>query len=229
MGSFVGPDIVTDGLVFAVDAGSTRSYPGSGTTGTDLISSESITLNNGVGFSTDKGGTWTFDGSDDYIQTSFGQNIVSTGFSVNFWFNVTGNTTQFFMQMFVTADVNTVFRIERNGGGGTSSVEFGHSPNGSGGMSELNSNNFPNDIWHSCTIVYNGSTKYIYKNGAVDTSVSASDVYFYTGAILRIAARQDGTLLPINGKMPSVKVYNKALSAAEIQQNYNAQRSRFGL
>ncbi len=224
---YTGPDIITDGLIFAIDAGSERSYPGSGTTGTDLISSESITLNNGVGFSTDKGGTWTFDGSDDYIQTSFGQNIVSTGFSVNFWFNVTGNTTQFFMSMFVSSDPNTVFRIERNGGGGTSSVEFGHSPNGSSGMSELNSNNFPNDTWHSCTIVYNGSTKYIYKNGAVDTSVSASDVSFYTGAILRIAGRQTSSLLPINGKMPSVKVYNKALTAAEILQNYNAQKSRF--
>jgi hypothetical protein len=223
---YVGPDIVTDGLVFAVDAGSTRSYPGSGTTGTDLISSESITLNNGVGFSTDKGGTWTFDGSDDYIQTSFGQNIVSTGFSVNFWFNVTGNATCFFMQMYVTADVNTVFRIERNSIG-ANSIEFGHSPNGSGGMSELTSTNFPNDVWQSCTIAYNGSTKYIYRNGVLDTSVSSSDVYFYTGAILRIAARQDGTLLPINGKMPSVKVYNKALSAAEILQNYNAQKSRF--
>jgi hypothetical protein len=223
---YVGPDIVTDGLVFAVDAGSTRSYPGSGTTGTDLISSESITLNNGVGFSTDKGGTWTFDGSDDYIQTSFGQNIVSTGFSVNFWFNVTGTATCFFMQMYVTADVNTVFRVERNSIG-ANSIEFGHSPNGSGGMSELTSTNFPNDVWQSCTIVYNGSTKYIYRNGALDTSVSSSDVYFYTGAVLRIAARQDGTLLPINGKMPSVKVYNQALSAAEIQQNYNAQKNRF--
>jgi len=226
MGAFGGPDIVKDGLVFAVDAGSTRSYPGSGTTGTDLISSESITLNNGVGFSTDKGGTWTFDGSDDYIQTSFGQNIVSTGFSVNFWFNVTGNATCFFMQMYVTADVNTVFRVERNNIG-ANSIEFGHSPNGSGGMSELTSTNFPNDVWQSCTIAYNGSTKYIYRNGVLDTSVSSSDVYFYTGAILRIAARQDGTLLPINGKMPSVKVYNKALSAAEILQNYNAQKSRF--
>jgi hypothetical protein len=222
MGAFGGPDIITDGLVFAVDAGSTRSYPGSGTTGTDLISSESITLNNGVGFSTDKGGTWTFDGSDDYIQTSFGQNIVSTGFSVNFWFNVTGTATCFFMQMYVTADVNTVFRVERNSIG-ANSIEFGHSPNGSGGMSELTSTNFPNDVWQSCTIAYNGSTKYIYRNGVLDTSVSSSDVYFYTGAILRIAARQDGTLLPINGKMPSVKVYNKALSAAEILQNYNAQ------
>jgi len=226
MGAFGGPDIITDGLVFAVDAGSTRSYPGSGTTGTDLISSESITLNNGVGFSTDKGGTWTFDGSDDYIQTSFGQNIVSTGFSVNFWFNVTGNATCFFMQMYVSADVNTVFRIERNSIG-ANSIEFGHSPNGSGGISELTSTNFPNDVWQSCTIAYNGSTKYIYRNGVLDTSVSSSDVYFYTGAILRIAARQDGTLLPINGKMPSVKVYNKALSAAEILQNYNAQKNRF--
>ena len=212
--------------MFAVDAGSTRSYPGSGTTGTDLISSESITLNNGVGFSTDKGGTWTFDGSDDYIQTSFGQNIVSTGFSVNFWFNVTGTATCFFMQMYVTADVNTVFRVERNSIG-ANSIEFGHSPNGSGGMSELTSTNFPNDVWQSCTIAYNGSTKYIYRNGVLDTSVSSSDVYFYTGAILRIAARQDGTLLPINGKMPSVKVYNKALSAAEILQNFNAQKNRF--
>ena len=226
MAYFSGPNIITDGLVFAVDAGSTRSYPGSGTTGTDLISSESITLNNGVGFSTDKGGTWTFDGSDDYIQTSFGQNIVSTGFSVNFWFNVTGNATCFFMQMYVSADVNTVFRVERNSIG-ANSIEFGHSPNGSGGMSELTSTNFPNDVWQSCTIAYNGSTKYIYRNGVLDTSVSSSDVYFYTGAILRIAARQDGTLLPINGKMPSVKVYNKALSAAEILQNYNAQKSRF--
>ena len=84
-------------------------------------------------------------------------------------------------------------------------------------------------VWHSCTIAYDGSTKYIYKNGVLDTSTSASDVSFYTGAILRIAARQDGTLLPINGKMPSVKVYNRSLSAAEILQNFNAQRSRFGL
>ena len=226
---YVGPDIVQDGLVFAVDAGSTRSYPGSGTTGTDLISSESITLNNGVGFSTDKGGTWTFDGSDDYIQTSFGQNIVSTGFSVNFWFNVTGTATCFFMQLYVTADSNTVFRVERNSAA-ANSVEFGHSANGGSiGANELVSTNFPNDEWHSCTIAYDGSTKYIYRNGVLDTSVSSSTIQWYTGAVLRIAARQNSSLLPISGKMPSVKVYNQALSAAEILQNYNAQKSRFGL
>ena len=67
MGFYRGPNIVTDGLVFAVDAGSTRSYPGSGTTATSLVGSILGTLNNGVGFSTANGGTWTFDGTDDKI------------------------------------------------------------------------------------------------------------------------------------------------------------------
>ena len=229
MGTKVGPNIVTDGLIFAIDAGSTRSYPGSGTTVTSLIGSNTGTLTNGVGFSTNNGGTWDFDGTDDYIQTNFGDNIVSTGFSVNFWFNVTGNATCFFMQLYVTADSNTVFRVERNSVA-ANSVEFGHSANGgSPGANELVSTNFPNDEWQSCTIAYNGSTKYIYRNGVLDNSVSSSTMQWYTGAILRIAARQDSSLLPIDGKMPSVKIYNRALSAAEMLQNFNAQKSRFGL
>jgi len=128
--------------------------------------------------------------------------------------------------LYVNNDADTVFRIERNSAG-SNSIEFGHSPSGTGVTDELVSTNFPNDEWQSCTIAYNGSTKYIYRNGALDTSVSSSTIQWYTGAILTIAARQNGTLLPINGKMPSVKVYNKALSAAEILQNYNAQKSRF--
>jgi hypothetical protein len=50
MGIFRGPNIVTDGLVFAVDAGSERSYPGTGTTTTSLVGSNTGTLTNGVGF-----------------------------------------------------------------------------------------------------------------------------------------------------------------------------------
>ena len=229
MGTFTGPNIIDDGLIFAIDAGSERSYSGSGTTVTDLAGTSTISLENGVTYSANNGGTWDFDGTDEYIQTNFGQNIVSTGFSVNFWFNVTGNATCFFMQMYVTSDSDAVFRVERNSVA-ANSIEFGHSVNGgSPGANELVSTNFPNDEWQSCTIAYNGSTKYIYRNGVLDNSVSSSNMQFYTGAILRIAARQDGSLLPIDGKMPSVKVYNRALSAAEMLQNYNAQKSRFGL
>ena len=70
MGFYRGPNIVTDGLVFAIDAGSERSYPGSGTTTTSLVGSNTGTLTNGVAFSTDNGGNWDFDGVDDYITAS---------------------------------------------------------------------------------------------------------------------------------------------------------------
>ena len=60
MGFYRGPNIVTDGLVFAIDAGSERSYPGSGTVATDLVGTNNGTLTNGVGFSNVNGGTLGF-------------------------------------------------------------------------------------------------------------------------------------------------------------------------
>ena len=67
---YVGPDIVDDGLVFAIDAGSARSYPGSGTAVNDLVSTNNGALVNGVGYNSANGGSFTFDGTDDYINLS---------------------------------------------------------------------------------------------------------------------------------------------------------------
>jgi hypothetical protein len=67
MGFYRGPNIVTDGLTFAIDAASERSYPGSGTTAYDLVGSYNGALTNGVGFNSANGGSFTFDGIDDYI------------------------------------------------------------------------------------------------------------------------------------------------------------------
>jgi hypothetical protein len=79
MGFYRGPNIVTDGLVFAYDAGSERCYPGSGTTANSLTSSNTGTLTNGVGFSSSNGGSWEFDGVDDYINIPTSSNL--DGFS----------------------------------------------------------------------------------------------------------------------------------------------------
>ena len=64
---YVGPDIVTDGLVNAFDAGSTRSYSGSGTVATDLIGTDNGTLTNGVTYSAADGGVFVNDGVDSFI------------------------------------------------------------------------------------------------------------------------------------------------------------------
>ena len=65
MAYFTGPNIITENLTFAIDAGSTRSYPGSGTAVTDLAGTSNVTLANGVGFGTNNGGVFTYDGVDD--------------------------------------------------------------------------------------------------------------------------------------------------------------------
>ena len=62
------PKIVTDGLVFAVDAANKKSYPGSGTTWTDLAGSNDGTLTNGPTFDSGDGGSIVFDGTDDYVE-----------------------------------------------------------------------------------------------------------------------------------------------------------------
>ena len=191
----------------------------------DLTGRNSIDLSN-ASFNSDA--QIEFDGTDSYIQTNFGDNITS-GFTVEFIFYATTNQTHFPMQMFVSADANTVFRVERFSAG-ADTIEFGHSENGGSiGGHELTSFNFPNNTWHHCTLVYDGTYKYIYKNGVVDTSTNDPTITWYSGATLRIGARQNDTLLPIAGYMPMVKVYNRALTATEIKTNFNAIKGRYGL
>ena len=87
MGAFGGPDIISDGLVFAIDAGSIRSYPGSGTTVTDLSGTVDATLENGAVFSSSNGGVFDLDGTDDSIETSS-----LTGTDLEFLSNPQNNT-----------------------------------------------------------------------------------------------------------------------------------------
>jgi hypothetical protein len=69
MGAFAGPDGVESSLVLALDAANPKSYPGSGTTWTDLSGNgNNGTLVNGVGYVGTNGGALSFDGSNDYVE-----------------------------------------------------------------------------------------------------------------------------------------------------------------
>ena len=59
-----GPQIVTDGLVFCVDANNAKSYPGSGTTWYDLSKNINLTLTTVTSASANG---IVFDGTDDKI------------------------------------------------------------------------------------------------------------------------------------------------------------------
>ena len=78
-----GKPIVTDGLVLCLDAANPKSYPGSGTTWTDLSGNgNNGTLVNGVGYNSDNGGSLSFDGVNDYVSKSSWVNPPTTVFSI---------------------------------------------------------------------------------------------------------------------------------------------------
>ena len=89
---YTGPQIITDGLVFYLDAANPKSYPGSGTNWKDIVINNNGTLTNGPTFSTNGKGSIVFDGVNDYTNVSHNSNLnPETGdFSVCIWAKYNG-------------------------------------------------------------------------------------------------------------------------------------------
>ena len=222
MGFYRGPNIVTDGLKFAIDAGSGRSYPGSGTTTTNIINGASGTLTNGVGFVSNNGGAFDFDGTDDFILFPDDTNLNSQTITMESW-SYLNTTIQQNSFLFEKGLVNTqysnffegtifVFRTM-----GLSTTSF-----------NIASSLFSANSWNHIVCTYASGTKRIYLNGVQVGSVTGLTGTISTNANgPRIGAHSSGYYL--DGEIAISRVYTKALTAAEILQNYNAQKSRFGL
>ena len=217
------PKVVTDGLVLALDAGNTKSYPGSGTTWTDLSgNSNTGTLDNGPTFSTDNGGAIVFDGSDDRVSISSYQLSTtnsSAPYTLSAWINRTGSTTDGgIITQYVT---------------GTSAVDrFGLRENQGGKLSwwkggsdlAISPDVIPTNVWkYVVGVKRSDQSVSIYVDGIeVDTGTDTLD---FENGTLRIGRFH--TLAPFSGKISQVSIYNKALTAAEVEQNYNALRGRY--
>ena len=227
MAYFTGPNIVTDGLVFAVDAGSTRSYPGSGTTTTSLVGSNTGTLTNGVAFSTDNGGTWVFDGIDDYISTSVINSGSPSNISLEVWIRVNGvldSNDRKVMHYDRTGTTNAVFQLRK----GTTDRNLMYQVNdGSSWTTMVDSDAIYSDTWACFTVTQQGTSAIMYKNGSQSTTATMGNLNWVNANNILIGYRTSSEYW--KGDIASVKIYNTALSAAEVAQNYNAQKSRFGL
>lgn len=224
MGAYGGPDIITDGLVFAYDAGSTRSYPGSGTTVSNIIDGLTGTLVNGVAFNSANGGYWEFDGTDDYISIT---NANSPQFTANqsftisytlklnsvsggFWTPVMkGSFGQSYGHLIINDDLLVYTDTD-------SSVEY------------TANNIFTNDAnkWVFVTQTYDGSRIYVYRNGEL-FGQSGTGIGFTTSTSNLYLGSNNSTGYYLDGDMANLKMYNRALTAAEVLQNYNAQKNRF--
>jgi len=229
MGISYNPRIVTDGLVLALDAGNTKSYPGSGTTWTDL-SGRGDTGTFGAStaaptYSSANGGSIVFDGVDDYVSITSNTNVAGlTTYSVSIWvycnLGSSGIDSRFFWRgnygVLLSKDTNNIFFFYIR-----SSI--------TGTISNVGTSSSVLGNWNNIALTYDGSTMRAYLNGNLAGSTSMTGGIIDDGpTIVRLG------LYPAAGFASSCRIsgcleYTRTLSAAEIQQNFNATRGRYGV
>ena len=214
MGVKSGPRIVTNGLIFDLDAAVSRSYSGTGLTANGLIGGIGGTLVNGVGFTSSNNGSFIFDGSNDYIELGTSMqnySVYTTSIWVNFNFfssshrSPLGDDTQLYSYhlLFWSDSIWVAFSTSPT----WTSTGANHGP--------ISSN-----TWYNFVVTKDASNNIVfYKNG---NSLGASN----TSGATNLNKIGKGYVYD-NAKISSVQFYNRALTAQEILQNYNATKGRY--
>lgn len=209
--------VVQDGLVLNLDAGASTSYPGSGTTWTDLSGDGNDgTLVNGVGFDSNDGGSLVFDGVNDYVNAPVTKTASCT-------FSCWAKTTTL----------------------GSSPMLFNAGPNGNGPDLFFYNSNISWNTWDADINSF-ASTPASVTDGnwhyyVVINDASSNAKLYYDGVLLGTATYKNAsantnltiggntTTYQWNGNISNFMLHNKVLTAAEVTQNYNALRGRYGI
>ena len=217
--------IVTDGLVLNLDAAKVDSYPGTGTTWYDISGNNNNgTLENGPTFSgIGKQASIVFDGADDYsVSNNFTSLITSVWSCVMFLKAVTSSV----------AIEGYCFSWESSNNDGMTIGQFqgdwiSHCRPNSNAW--ITGPAVVSNTWTNITVTYDGTTQKIYGNGTLFNSktvgfTSPSSQAAYIAKIGRL-----GSGFNFNGTVATTQFYNRALSADEVSQNFNALRGRYGI
>jgi len=231
------PAIVTDGLVFAVDAGNGQSYVSGSGNCFSLVSSDTGSLqdSNGSGmYSSDNQGTWDFDGVDDYIDCGNVTSLAGSNYaSWEFWAK-SSDTGGNPLSQWVNYDPDYQFYITINPSTGYMDFYINGTIAIRSQTSSGNALPITIDAWYHYCFTFDTSlggfnTPIPFVNG-----IQVSTSQFNSGAALKastvnlhIGKKTDITTYEWLGNIASVKIYNKALSTAEVLQNYNATKNRF--
>lgn len=260
MASSTGPDIVTDGLVLALDAANPKSYPGSTNiktlpgefeTGGEFpnptkwksigIIPRLVTLaylpiigEDFVGPTPNtSGGYIEFDGINDYVSVGTNSELSDTECTISFWIYFTQNNVvqTFFMsgasgadstnsldKVFLYRDASNVIR-----GGWLD----GNEPDYVASNSAIAGNQ-----WANIVLRYSLTTNnvFLYINGVqqlVADVLTGDNKTNHTDEI--VLGNSTALNQPFSGNIAAFYMYNKALTALEIEQNFNATRTRFGI
>jgi len=226
------PQTVTNGLVLYLDAANPRSYVSGSTNWYNLVNTTiSGSLTNGPAFNTGSLGNIVFDGVDDY-------GLVANNVLLE-------PPTSLTLECILNPNsvVNGSWMVAYTGAANGSFVKYGFRVAGAGQLSGyINSNGsiaqtFGNVLnvgtWIYSVLTYNGISTNLYHNGVsvASSPLTGSMDYNAYGSPYFLTIGRKNTIdgQYFNGSISNIKVYNRALSAQEVQQNFNALRGRYGL
>ena len=223
-----------DSAVLALDAGNPFSYSESSSIlANDLsIYNSDGTLTNGVAFSSNNGGTWVFDGTDDYI--SLGNNVFLRTLQMNVtiicWFYQT--TTRIYSTLYANysntspGNLISLFRVDNN------TVNYITSTSG-GGFQAKSLGSITNNTWNFAAVsifgtISNPVITYVLNNSSstenllsLNPTISTTNNVFVGG--------NSYISETFAGNISQLRIYNRALSDNEILAYYNNTKSRYGL
>ena len=210
---------ITDGLILDLDAGNTSSYPGTGTTWTDLSGSNNGTITN-VTY-TASPGYFSFNGINSSIAFSSG---ITSGDYLTYetWVNFPSNpsgviaNSDYWSNGYVHFQFNPNLHFDLNGGGDRGSAD----------------NTYSLNTWYHFVAVYSNVTHTLtfYTNGILINTISSIPSVAIANTPFTIGAWKNGGLQRFyNGNLAIFRAYNIALDATQVLRNYNVLKSRFGM
>ena len=216
-------NIVRNGLVLNIDAANPSSYSGAGTSAFDLSGfGNTATLVNGTGFGTSGGGTFVFDSTDDYISMGTSSYVKPTQLSLACFFKINAINAP-----------NVIVGKQGTGVGAASYalvVQFGklNFRIESGGIQDA-SYTFSNTSTYNYAVgTYDGSALKLYLNGSLVGTATTSVSIIYSDSYPLLMGYY-ANAFATNMNIGSMQLYNRALSATEVIQNFNALRERYNI
>jgi hypothetical protein len=217
--------------VLTLDAASKNSYPGSGTVWTDLSgNNNSGSLVNGPTFSSANAGSIVFNGSNDYV--ALGNPSVSTQITVETFIKVdTSNITGAIVASYILGRENSFRLLAYTSSFSWVCATTNNSWYSTGTFLEYSAS--VNNAWNHVVGTYDGAKNNLYINGSLAITGSSISGNLATAIdnfkLMNTNAAAAPNVAYTKGYTGTFRVYNRALSAAEVLQNYNATKSRFNL
>ena len=218
MGLAHSPRIITDNLVLCVDSANTKSYSGSGTTWTDVSSTGNDGTITGSTHTSGVDGYFDFNGSSNHVRMGSDMFNPNSDFTFSSWVNSDVTAIATIVSDHLTSGSIQIRFVNDN----TVQIVDNYVVN----VGTFSNFTYSTGTWYNVVVTRSSNTYSLYVNGVFKSSFTSTNTYSHGAQT--IGANNNGSER-WNGKISQIACYSAALSATQVEQNFNSFRGRYGI